>query len=151
MPPAKILISGIFLALPIALLAADPAQVWKASELKSYEKGLRDKSMKGALGNYGNHNATINQRTEDGMVEIHDNQNDIFFIVSGEATLVLGGTPVDAKQTAPGELRAASSTGGDAKVLGPGDIVHIPAKVPHWFKVAKGKQITYLTFKVDAQ
>jgi mannose-6-phosphate isomerase-like protein (cupin superfamily) len=133
----------------LPLCAADKAEVWKSADLKSYEKGLRDKTMKNALGDYGNHNATVNQRTEDGMVEVHQNQNDIFFVISGEATLVLGGTPVDQKQTGPGEFRAASSTGGESKILGPGDVVHIPATVPHWFKVAKGKQITYLTFKVN--
>ena len=150
MPPTKLVTYAVLLFAPTIVLAADQAQVWKASELKADEKELKDRVPK-QLGNYGNHNATINKRTEDGQVEIHENQNDIFFIVSGEATLVLGGTPVDAKQTAPGELRATSSTGGESKTLGPGDVVHIPAKVPHWFKVAKGKQITYLTFKVDAK
>jgi mannose-6-phosphate isomerase-like protein (cupin superfamily) len=150
MHSTKLLVYIAFLAAPAMLLAADSAQVWKASELKADENTLKDRVPK-QLGNYGNHNATINKRTEDGQVEIHENQNDIFFIVSGEATLVLGGTPVGAKQTAPGELRANTSTGGESKVLGPGDVVHIPAKVPHWFKVAKGKQITYLTFKVDAK
>jgi mannose-6-phosphate isomerase-like protein (cupin superfamily) len=146
----RILIPVALSALALSLLAADPAaQVWKASTLKTYEKGLHDKSMKGALGDWGNHNASMNHREEDGMVEVHENQTDIMYIVSGEGTLVLGGKPVDLKQTAPGEFRAPSSTGGETKQVAPGDMVHIPAGVPHWFKIAKGTQITYLTYKVN--
>src|SRR5258707_7479068 len=103
-------------ALALSLLAADPAaQVWKASSLKAYEKGLHDKSMKGALGDWGNHSALVNHREEDGMVEVHEGQTDIFYVISGEATLVLGGKGVDMKQTGPGEFRGPSSTGGESK------------------------------------
>ena len=136
-------------ALVLPLLAADTAQVWKASQLKAYEKGLHDKTMKGAVGDYGNHTASMNHREEDGVVEVHENQSDILMVVSGEATIILGGKPADLKQTAPGEFRAPTSTGGEATQLSAGDVIHIPPMVPHWFKVAKGQQITYFTIKIN--
>ena len=52
------------------------------------------------------------QRRESGPVEYHDRTNHVFIIVEGEATFVTGGTMVDAKRTAPDQMRAASIEGG---------------------------------------
>ena len=41
---------------------------------------------------------------------------------------------VDAKTTAPGEIRGVSIASGTARDLAPGDVVVIPAGVPHWFE-----------------
>ena len=38
--------------------------------------------------------------------------------------------------------------GGDRHPLGPGDIVHIPAGVPHAFLVPEGKHLTYVLLKI---
>ena len=51
-----------------------------------------------------------NRRTA-GEVEVHEKTNHIFIIVEGEATFVTGGTLVGAKDTAPGQIRAASVAG----------------------------------------
>ena len=40
--------------------------------------------------------------------------------------------------------------GGERHALAPGDLVHIPAKTPHNFLVAKGKHITYVLVKFPA-
>src|SRR5207249_6561597 len=54
------------------------------------------------------------QRRGAGEVEVHENTNHVFIIVEGEATFVTGGTLVSAKNTAPGQIRAASVEGGKA-------------------------------------
>src|SRR6266566_2985333 len=46
------------------------------------------------------------QRREAGVVEYHDHTNHVFIMVEGEATLVVGGTMVDPKRTAPDQMRA---------------------------------------------
>src|SRR6266404_7073191 len=46
------------------------------------------------------------QRREAGLVEYHDHTNHVFVVVEGEATLVVGGTMVDPKRTAPDQMRA---------------------------------------------
>ena len=51
-------------------------------------------------------------RDKDGQAEIHADWNDHIFVQEGEATLVTGGTAVDAKDTAPGEKRGTSIKGG---------------------------------------
>ena len=74
---------------------------------------------------------------------------DFFFVQSGTATLVYGGEVPGAKETAPHELRGPAVKGGERKTLNPGDVVHIPAKVPHQLLVPAGKEFVYFVIKVD--
>ena len=138
------------------LLAATPAgvSVWTAAELKAQSEKLASKlnEQKGAfetLATFGNHLTMLAHREADGSAEIHDTQVDFFFVQSGTATLVYGGEVPDAKTTAPNERRGAAVKGGERKTLGPGDVVHIPARVPHQLLVPAGKEFTYFVVKVD--
>ncbi len=151
-----------FFALLIAcaawLSAADPAGFaqWKGAELKSYEKKLAQKidAKKIAsqpLGSYGNHTLSVIHREGSGEAELHETQGDIFIVESGEATLIVGGTVVDPKTTAPHEVRGPSIKDGVSKQIGAGDIVHIAAQTPHQLMVAAGKQVTYAIVKVNAE
>src|ERR1700682_6431991 len=74
------------------------------------------------------------QRRGAGEVEVHAKTNHVFIIVEGEATLVTGGTWVGARDTAPDQRRAPSVQGGETHHLTKGDVITIPAKIPHWFK-----------------
>jgi mannose-6-phosphate isomerase-like protein (cupin superfamily) len=89
------------------------------------------------------------QRREAGEVEVHENTNHVFIIVEGEATFVTGGTMVDAKNTAPGQIRAASVQGGQTYHLTKGDVITIPAKTPHWFKEVPSKTIAYYAVNLE--
>jgi mannose-6-phosphate isomerase-like protein (cupin superfamily) len=140
----------------IPMFAADPpgVVVWKASEMKTREKELAgkmsDKKVASeTLATFGNHLTMLAHREGDGEVEVHDKMADILVIQSGEATLIVGGTVVGGHNTAPGETRGASITGGEKKTLGAGDAVHIPAKIPHQMMVANGKKVTYFVVKVE--
>jgi mannose-6-phosphate isomerase-like protein (cupin superfamily) len=72
----------------------------------------------------------------------------VFVVESGEGTLVLGGKMVDEKPSGANEVRGSGITGGTERKLAPGDMVAIPAKVPHQVKVDAGKQISYIVVKV---
>ena len=75
---------------------------------------------------------------------------DLIYVISGEATVAVGGelsgNRRNVPDTLPGQVTidANSVTGGESKQITEGDIVQIPPKAPHWFKVDSGKQITYL-------
>jgi glc operon protein GlcG len=69
-----------------------------------------------------------------GVAEIHATETDIFYVLEGKATLIVGGEVVDARQTAPNEIRGASIRGGESRELRTGDVITIPRGVPHWFK-----------------
>ena len=153
-------------AFAIAILTAaaalpagsDPAgfELWKSGDLQAFEQKLSPKmnAQKVAtqpLGSYGNHNFLMAHREGSGEAELHETQADVMVVESGEATLVVGGTVVDPKTTAPHEIRGPSIKGGEKKSLAAGDVVHIPVKVPHQMLVESGKQITYFVVKINAR
>ena len=149
------LVAMVLMAVP--LMAAPEkgvVSVWTAADLKAQGQKLAQKmnEQKVAserLANFGNHLTMIAHREADGTAEIHETQADVFFVHSGTATLVFGGEVPDAKTTAPGELRGPTIKGGERKPLGPGDVVHIPARIPHQLLVPAGKEFTYFVVKVD--
>jgi len=91
-----------------------------------------------------------NRRTS-GEVEYHDHTNHVFVIVEGEATLVVGGTMVQAKRTASDQMRAPSAEGGTTYHLSKGDVITIPAKTPHWFKEVSTKTIAYYAVNIESE
>lgn len=91
------------------------------------------------------------QRREAGPVEYHDRTNHVFVMVEGEATLVVGGTMVDAKRTAADQMRAPSLEGGTTYHLSKGDVITIPAKTPHWFKEVPTKTVAYYAVNIDSE
>ncbi|HZT33910.1 MAG TPA: cupin domain-containing protein [Bryobacteraceae bacterium] len=139
-----------------ALLAAAPAgfEMWKGSQLRGFTKELAPKvnAQKVAtqqLAKFGNHLVMVAHREGDGEAELHETQADVFVVQSGAGTLIVGGTMVNGRNTAPGEVRGPSINGGEKRSLGPGDIVNIPSKIPHQVLVASGQQITYAIVKID--
>jgi mannose-6-phosphate isomerase-like protein (cupin superfamily) len=91
------------------------------------------------------------QRREAGEVEFHDHTNHVFIIVEGEATMVVGGTMVNAKRTAPDQMRAPSAEGGTTYHLTKGDVITIPAKTPHWFKEVPTKTVAYYAVNIESE
>lgn len=139
------------------LLAADPPGFvhFRAADLKGLEQKLAgkiDPKLKAAsesLGKFSNHSFALAHREASGEAELHEMQTDIFVVESGEAKLVVGGKVAGARTTAPGEVRGPSIEGGRGMKVATGDIIHIPAKVPHQLLVEPGKQFTYFVVKVD--
>ncbi len=70
------------------------------------------------------------RRTGPGEVELHERVTDVMHVVAGTATVVTGGE------------------GGTAHELGPGDVLVIPAGVPHEF-VEAADPFLYLVVKVE--
>lgn len=91
------------------------------------------------------------QRRKAGPVEYHDHTNHVFVMVEGEATLVVGGTMVDPKRTAPDQMRAPSLEGGTIYHLSKGDVITIPAKTPHWFKEVPTKTVAYYAVNIESE
>src|SRR5262249_47933404 len=73
-------------------------------------------------------------RDKAGQVEVHLTDTDIIYTLDGTATIVTGGKMLDGKTIADGEIRGASIDGGETRKLARGDVMIIPAGVPHWFK-----------------
>jgi len=87
-------------------------------------------------------------RDRDGKAEMHEQFQDVFVILRGTATLVTGGMIASPTTTAPGEIRGVSVQQGVRKKLQEGDIVHIPAGVPHQLLLDSGGTFTYFVAKI---
>jgi len=91
------------------------------------------------------------QRRQAGEVEYHDRTNHVFVMVEGEATLVVGGTMVNAKRTARDQMRAPSLEGGTTYHMSKGDVITIPAKTPHWFKEVPTRTVAYYAVNIESE
>ena len=89
------------------------------------------------------------RREGPGEVEYHERTVDVMHVVSGSATVVTGGQMRDAREVAPGELRAAAVEGGERHELSEGDVLAIPSGVPHQF-VETSDPFLYFVVKVAA-
>jgi glc operon protein GlcG len=87
------------------------------------------------------------RRTEPGLVEVHEYETDVVYVLDGEATFVTGGTLVDGKVTAPGEIRGTRIEGGTVQQLAPGDVVVVPRGTPHWFREIGKAPFLYFVVK----
>ena len=94
-----------------------------------------------------NYKIDASHRDEPGVVEVHTRDTDVIYMLDGTATLVTGGTVVDAKTIEPEEIRGRKSEGGESRLVAKGDVIVIPNRTPHWFKEINGP-INYYVVKV---
>jgi len=80
-----------------------------------------------------NYMVHASRREKPGQAEIHTKDADVIYVLQGSATFVTGGKAVDAKTTAPDELRGSSIRNGETREIAKGDVVIVPHGVPHQF------------------
>ncbi len=73
-------------------------------------------------------------RAGPGEAEVHLHDTDIFYVLKGNADLVIGGTVTQEHKLSDGELRGSGIEGGEPRHVATGDVIVIPRGVPHWFK-----------------
>jgi quercetin dioxygenase-like cupin family protein len=142
------LFAGVAIGLALARLhpagaetkAAGGVVHWSAKEVAAaFEKG-------GMLLATGEYKVMAGHRDKGGIPEVHDADNDVFYIVDGEATFVVGGKVVDPKVESPGETRGSRIEGGQSLKLAKGDVIVIPRGVPHWFSEVP-RMVNYFVVK----
>ena len=149
----NLFLPAIALSAIVAQSSPGTVRVWKSTDIEAKGTALAKKldAQKVAsevIATDGNRKFMVAHREGSGLAEIHDTEADIMVISKGQITMVYGGTIVDGKTTAPGETRGPAIKGGTEVKLGPGDVLHIPAKVPHQMKLDPGNQVTYFVTKV---
>jgi len=83
-----------------------------------------------------------------GVAEEHPGVTDLYYILSGHATLRLGGHLIAPHTVSPVEVQGTRSEGYHEIELRPGMIVTVPADTPHQI-AAEGTEITMLVYKVQ--
>ena len=105
--------------------------------------------VRGSYAAAPSYSVTVAHRDKAGMVEVHDKETDTIYVLDGSATIVTGGTMVGGSVTAPGQQRGSDIKGGTEQKVAKGDVMVIPAGIPHWFKDVP-KTVDYYVVKVIA-
>ena len=84
------------------------------------------------------------RREKPGMAEVHTRDADIIYVLDGTATFVTGGEAVNLKMTEADEMRGAEIRGGETRHLSKGDVIIVPAGVPHLFQEVSNPFLYYV-------
>jgi glc operon protein GlcG len=95
----------------------------------------------------GNYMVHASHREMDGIAEIHTLDTDLIYMLEGSAVFVTGGSVPDAKVIEPNEVRGSKIVGGESRRIVKGDVIVVPAGVPHMFTDVQGS-LNYYVVKV---
>jgi mannose-6-phosphate isomerase-like protein (cupin superfamily) len=82
--------------------------------------------------------------------ELHDASDDVYFVLEGSATLVLGGKLDAPKEVEPGEWRSPKIINGKTFEISKGDLVVVPRGTPHQ-RSTPNKDFTMILIKIYAE
>jgi mannose-6-phosphate isomerase-like protein (cupin superfamily) len=82
--------------------------------------------------------------------ELHDASDDVYYVLEGGATLVLGGKLEAPKEVEPGEWRSPRIIDGKTFQITKGDLVIVPRGTPHQRSTAN-KDFTMILIKIYAE
>src|SRR5262249_48851450 len=130
----------------IAFAIVSAAAILMGADVATYA-GHDQVAKTGSITKGDHYTVSTNRRDKAGQVEVHDKETDIFYVTDGEATFVTGGKMIGGKQNSPNQWLGTSIEGGESHHLTKGDVMTIPAGMPHWFKEVP-KSIDYFVVKV---
>src|SRR4051812_40584533 len=82
-----------------------------------------------------------------GRPAVHPAEAEYAIVLEGAGTLVSGGSMADPKVSNANLIEGSRIDGGATRPLGPGDVILIPAGVPHWFGIT-GDRLVLLGIKL---
>lgn len=90
------------------------------------------------------------EKRENDLFEVHDASDDIYYVLDGEAMLMLGGTLTAANEISTGEWRSKTASGGQRVSIKKGDLVVVPRGTVHQ-RTVTGKKFSMILIKVFAE
>jgi mannose-6-phosphate isomerase-like protein (cupin superfamily) len=126
-------------AVPVVAQTA-PADVASAAEIRAKVAAMAARMGKSTfayepLVKDGATVAALEYWKAPGKPAVHPDEAEYALVIEGSGTLVSGGTMADAKESRPGLVEGSRIDGGTTRRLGAGDVILVPAGVPHWFGI----------------
>jgi mannose-6-phosphate isomerase-like protein (cupin superfamily) len=145
--------AALALAVPAATLTGDKTQVISAHDLQTQLAQLAPQakasgSSGSTLATSGNLALKLSVRISSGGAEIHAHYDDLMIVQQGSATLITGGSVVDAQVGKDGETKGSSVKDGKSQTIAVGDVVLVPAGVPHQLLIPPGTLYSAMVAKV---
>lgn len=134
--------------------ATRPFVVMSSQSLDDLEKTLQPENKTSELIDSGGMQLRVAVQHEKNKVgaaaELHDGSDDVYYVLDGSATLVLGGKLDAAKETDPGEWRGPRIIDGKTIEIKKGDLVIVPRGTPHQ-RSTENKDFTMILIKIYAE
>jgi mannose-6-phosphate isomerase-like protein (cupin superfamily) len=79
------------------------------------------------------YNVNLDYRASVGPATVHEREAELFYVLDGSATMVIGGKLVDEARTNPTTIKGTAIEGGVPHDIAKGDVIIVPENTPHWF------------------
>ncbi len=151
--PSALAAAMLFAAAPAAAQTTDPTSFAAAKEVQAQLKAMLAEMKPGQgfawkpLVRDGSNNAAIEIWKKPGKPAVHPDQAEYAIVLEGAGTLVSGGTMPDREVRNPTLVEGSRIEGGTTRALAPGDVILVPAGVPHWFGIT-GERLVLLGIKL---
>ena len=133
---------------------AKPFVVMSAQSLDDLQKTLQADNKTSELIDSGGMQLRVavqHEKNKTGAAaELHDASDDVYYVLDGSATLVLGGKLDSPKETDPGEWRSPRIIDGKTIEIKKGDVIIVPRGTPHQ-RSTENKDFTMLLIKIYAE
>jgi mannose-6-phosphate isomerase-like protein (cupin superfamily) len=153
--PVKVVFAVLLLVLTVRCSgqSSSKAEVFSSLQIRSQLDQLAlQAGAKGSggstLADYGVLAIKLSERTVSGGAEIHAHFDDVMLVTDGKATLVTGGELIDARTVGDGEIAGTGIRNGQSQTVMTGDVIHIPAGIPHQLLIAVGTTYSAVVIKV---
>lgn len=150
-------------ALAVSLSAQDrrPSQPLRPFVVKTkqsvddLEKSLRtDNKVEDLIGGAGMQLRVAVQHDrlrKNADAEVHDESDDVYYVLDGTAELTLGGTLDQPREATPGEWKSKKINGGTTIRISQGDLIVVPRGTPHQRNTVEGKEFSMILIKVFSE
>lgn len=92
----------------------------------------------------------IEYRTAVATSAVHETEAELFYVLDGGGTFVIGGQLTEPQRTNPQNLSGKAITGGTSQKVVKGDFMWVPAGAPHWFSAIDGT-VTLMSLHLPVQ
>jgi mannose-6-phosphate isomerase-like protein (cupin superfamily) len=86
----------------------------------------------------GSYRANLEYRNAVGPASVHEKEAELFYVIDGSATVVIGGSLADERRTNPDNRTGTGITGGTPRRIAKGDFILVPENTAHWFSAIDG-------------
>lgn len=96
------------------------------------------------------HEVMLDYRVQASPAAIHEAAAELFYIVEGSATFVMGGKLVNEKRVNATNVSGTGIENGETRKVSQGDFILVPRGTPHWFSAVENT-VAYMAIHLPAK
>jgi quercetin dioxygenase-like cupin family protein len=128
-------------SVPVKLFASSAEVDAALAKAKADHKGDNTNTAE-VLVSVGPYPVQLEYRTGTTAPSVHKGRAELIYVMDGGCTLVTGGTLINAKEGAGGNMSGTSIQGGSSRKVSKGDYIMVPPDTPHWYTQVQGRFVS---------